>query len=348
MGFFSKIGDWWNDNVYEPLVDGVTGIVNDVSDWWNDNIYEPIEDLGTGISDWFDNTVDNASDLVDTIGEGVTNTWNKYTGNAHLTPEYQHAEQREDTVNQRTAEDLQNAGLSKFAMSASPAGTSSAANGLTMLDAVSKMQDIKAQKFALKQAKYNLGISKRLGIRTGDKNSLAQLTSIMSALFGLNLDDVPKDGIVPWFFEKIFGGNDGNGSHTGAFTDTAGAAMNGAASANPLADPMMIESHGLLSVGDVESKFVGILSKVTNNFTSDINGANLKKVMDASVSSLENQGYTWMQSANMVNSWLKRYLKNYDNLEWNLYITTHKKEYTDSSVSSPVTTSRPSGGGHAW
>lgn len=155
--------------------------------------------------------------------EGVKNWWYMNTGRSYLTPDAQHKEQREDTSIQRGAEDMEAAGLSKYG-GVSGAESSGGSNGLTMLDAIQQMQNIKMNTLQLKEARYNYKLSRQLGIRTGDSNELAKAASIVKLLLGYDIGDVSGGhGLLGMLFPKLFGGS-GNGALTGAATDALGAA----------------------------------------------------------------------------------------------------------------------------
>lgn len=235
MGLFGGlVNTWKNGYQFGDITKSLLYDLNPIA-WAGDALVKNIQ--GDKDFDMFENNPNWTPSAEDPIDQGIVNTWNKMTGNAHLTPEAQHAEEREDTINQRTATDMMLAGLSKFGMSGSSAGASSHANGLTMLDMIGKAQQIQAQAQSLKEMKYNLGVSKRLGIRTGDKNSLGQLTSIAKALFGLDLSDIPDEGIIPYFVNILKGaGATGNGSTVGAAADAAGATASTGARATDAAD----------------------------------------------------------------------------------------------------------------
>lgn len=156
------------------------------------------------------------------VGRGLKYAWYNFTGRSYLTPDAQHREQREDTAIQRAAADTEAAGLSKFG-GVSPADSSGGANGLTALDAIQQLQSIKQNNLNLKEAKYNLDMSKRLGIRTGDTNEVSKAASIVKLLLGYDVSDIGEHGLLGMIFPKLFGGST-NGAITGAAADSLGAA----------------------------------------------------------------------------------------------------------------------------
>lgn len=231
MGFFGGLHNTWSDGY--QIGDFTKSLLYDLNPiaWAGD----ALANLGNKDFDFFNNNPNWTPSAEDPIDQGIINTWNKYTGNAHLTPENQHAEEREDSVNQRTAEDMTLAGLSKYGFGGTAVGTSNASNGLTLLDAIGKAQQISAGALEMKERAYNLKTSKRLGIRTSDKNSLGQLTSLAKALFGLDLSDIPDEGIIPALF-NAFKESFGNGSLTGSVADFGGAMASTGGSASTPAD----------------------------------------------------------------------------------------------------------------
>lgn len=196
-----------------------------------------VNDVGTSVSNYLGS--EDGQNMVDELKNGITNAWYKYTGQSHLTDEVKHAEMREDTINQRTAADMIAAGLSKFGINPASAGASSHASGITMLDSIAKAQQIKAQALAFKEQKYNYDVSKKLGIRTGDKNMFAPIIALAKGLFGVDVDDIPEEGILPalsnWL-KGLFGGS-GDGSTTGAMGDAAAAAVSDSSKASWMSDP---------------------------------------------------------------------------------------------------------------
>lgn len=196
-----------------------------------------VNDVGTSVSNYLGS--EDGQNMVDELKNGITNAWYKYTGQSHLTDEVKHAEMREDTINQRTASDMISAGLSKFGINPASAGASSHASGITMLDSIAKAQQIKAQALAFKEQKYNYDVSKKLGIRTGDKNMFAPIIALAKGLFGVDVDDIPEEGILPalsnWL-KGLFGGSD-DGSTTGAMADAAAAAVSDSSKASVVSSP---------------------------------------------------------------------------------------------------------------
>lgn len=154
------------------------------------------------------------SNFLKGVKKGLTNMWYKYTGQGHLTDEAQHAEEREDTINQRTAEDLQKAGISKYAMSPTSAGSSNTGTGNSFLDAILAKQQLKSNALALKEQEYNLGLSQHLGIRTDDSNPVSSYAALAKILFGKGLDELPEDGV--WGLLKgYFGFGSSSGDSSG-------------------------------------------------------------------------------------------------------------------------------------
>lgn len=226
------------------------------------------KDIGKHISDGVNSP--EFQDFIDEVGTGLRNTWYKYTGQAHLTDEYKHEEELANTVNQRTALDMMAAGLSKYGMSSSSAGSPSASNGLTLMDAIGKAQQVKAQALSLKEQKYNFDVSKKLGIRTGDKNAFAPVLAIAKSLFGFDLDDIPEEGLIPYVFNhisewlnKAFDNSDGNGSTAGAVLDAGASAIQDVSKASPLASP----NSAVMDLPKVDTK--GSAPSVKDVATSD-------------------------------------------------------------------------------
>lgn len=282
MGVFSWIGDKissrWNDiwddgynfgDIFRSINAPLDGIVSGA-----------VNDIGSGLSDVFSS--DTMMDFVDQLETGIKNWWYKTSGQSHLTDEYKHEEEMEAKKNQITAEDMMKAGLSKFGMSATGFSAPSASNGLTMLDGLAKAQQIKAQGLALKEQRYNFGIAKKLGIRTGDKNAFAPLIALAKGLFGLDVDDIPEDGIIPFLVDKlkdVFSGSDGNGSTVGAGADAVGSALSSGVKASWISDPYVFAPKNLdtdlkIRKKDVKSVDVAGESNDSSKKALDIVGVN--------------------------------------------------------------------------
>lgn len=195
MGIFGGLVNTWK-NGYQ-LGDITKSLLYDLNPiaWAGDALVQKLR--GDDDFDFFNNNVNWEPSASDPIDQGLNNAWNKITGNSHLTPEYQHQEQMEMNKNQITAQDLTKAGISKYALS--PVGFSSPSTtgkGGDMLQAILATQQIASQAQALKEQKYNYSVSKRLGIRTGDTNALAQYLPFVKLLTGKDLSDVPEGGIL--------------------------------------------------------------------------------------------------------------------------------------------------------
>lgn len=153
--------------------------------------------------------------------EGVKNWWYMNTGRSYLTPDAQHKEKREDTSVQRGALDTESAGLSKYG-GVSGAESSGGSNGLSMLDAIQQMQQIKMNTLQLKEARYNYSMSRKLGLRTGDNNELSKYSMLLKVLLGFDVGDVQGDhGVLGMIFPGLFSNSSGgsNGSIFGAVGD---------------------------------------------------------------------------------------------------------------------------------
>lgn len=240
MGIFSWIGDKVSSRWHDIWDDGYNfgDIIRSINAPMDGIVSGAMNDIGSGLSDVFSS--DTMMDFGDQLQTGVKNWWYKTTGQSHLTDEYKHEEEMEAKKNQITAEDMMKAGLSKFGMSATGFSAPSASNGLTMLDGLAKAQQIKAQGLALKEQRYNFGIAKKLGIRTGDKNVYAPLIALAKGLFGVDVDDIPEEGLIPYLLDKIKEGfGSGDGSEAGAFADAVGNIFSEGTRASSVSDPGM-------------------------------------------------------------------------------------------------------------
>lgn len=116
-----------------------------------------------------------ASNFIDEIGIGLKNAWFNLTGQTHRTDTYQYEKYLDDTKNQRLAEDLMAAGLSKYGMTGSaPSGGGYQSSQPKGLQLVASLMDL---------AKSSAEIS-NVQADTGVKNAEAAATTA-----GIERDD---------------------------------------------------------------------------------------------------------------------------------------------------------------
>lgn len=146
------------------------------------------------------------------FGTGLKNWWYSVTGRNYLTPDAQHTEELERQKNQITAQDLEKAGISRYAMSSNGfSAPDQTGKGGKFLDAILATQQIAQQAQNLREQKYNYETSKALGIRTSDQNPLSQLSAYVKVLTGKDLADLGEGGLLQvlkdWLFPQSSGGN---------------------------------------------------------------------------------------------------------------------------------------------
>lgn len=171
------------------------------------------------------------------VSPWLKNIWYKLTGQEEKTSAYQakverenelldRQEAREDTAYQRAVQDMMAAGLSKYG--ATPAASGSYRTGVDAksdpIGSLSAIQNLQANSVAIQEAKHNLDISERLGIRTDDNNYAAKWAEIGNVLFGFDPTSV-DGGVIPYVFRMLFpnygksGGSSSNpssGSNSGS------------------------------------------------------------------------------------------------------------------------------------
>lgn len=91
----------------------------------------------------------NLTGVLDEFGAGLRNLWYTLTGQTEKTSAYQAMTEREDSANQRAAEDLAKAGLSKYGHF-TPSSTGSLGDGVPKgLQYVAALMDLKAKKVGI-------------------------------------------------------------------------------------------------------------------------------------------------------------------------------------------------------
>lgn len=287
----------------------------------------------------FKDAMQNIGNGIKEIGTGMKYAWYNFTGRSYLTPDAQHREQREDTAIQRAAADTEAAGLSKYG-GVSPADSSGGANGLTALDAIQQLQSIKQNSLNLKETKYNLDMSKKLGIRTGDTNELSKAASIVKLLLGYDVGDVGEHGLLGMLFPKIFGGST-NGAITGAAADTLGAAAT-----NPLTT-----SYGL-AIPDTYDRSRVAHQVVTGNASLEDFSRAYQKVALAGLNDLGDGKYKLNEYgisvlkgvAKMTSSSPSDVMSSFQNYFWDMKRRLKENDELPSSTLPPAA----GGGGSAW
>lgn len=287
----------------------------------------------------FKDAMQNLGNGISEVGRGLKYAWYNFTGRSYLTPDAQHREQREDTAIQRAAADTEAAGLSKFG-GVSPADSSGGSNGLTALDAIQQLQSIKQNNLNLKEAKYNLDMSKRLGIRTGDNNEVSKAASIVKLLLGYDVADIGDHGILGMIFPKLFGGST-NGSVTGAAADALGAAAT-----NPLTT-----SYGL-AIPDTYDRSRVAHQVVTGNASLEDFSRAYQKVALAGLNDIGDGKYKLNEYgisvlkgvSKMTGSSPSVVMESFQNYFWDMKRRLKENDVLPSSTLPPAA----GGGGSAW
>lgn len=171
--------------------------------------------------------------VADEISIGLENWWHQNTGQAYLTPDYQHEEKLANTAYQRAAADMELAGLSKFG-GVTPAGSPSPKSGNGLLATAMSLAQLRGQNLQNKENAYNFKKAKEWGVPTSAVGEFAKYDAAAKMLFGKSISDMVGDdgliGMIKSFFAK--GSNEDPGNPDEIPSSVAGAAIDAAQNVN--------------------------------------------------------------------------------------------------------------------
>lgn len=176
-----------------------------------DTTVQQLIDSGKGYSEYNPTPIEQVIEGVEEFGHEFSNAvenWvYKNTGQAHKTDEYIHEEELANSAYQRAAKDMQLAGLSKYG-GLSGASSPSPSPGSGLLSTAIALQNLKSQKLAFDESRYNFNKAKEWGVPTNSVDQFAKYDALCKVLFGKPLTDYldENEGGLIGMLQKLIGG----------------------------------------------------------------------------------------------------------------------------------------------